>query len=474
MSATRVRDLLLAYSRSPAPPVHPARIRDFRIIGSLDLSHLRLGYDLDLSGCAITGRLVLTGTTIGSVDLSGTDMDALLADRTRLGGDLVLHRARIGQEGRREPSSSGQGPRGRRGDRVQTPMRTPDRDVVAAVKLTSSRVEGDVVLTESVIRTDEPWAVYAPRLQAAGSFIGSRLRTTGGIDLSEARLDNSIVLDGAEVGAVNASIATVRCGFFADWGFVATGPVELLAMQAGNIVTFHDAELRGSPTSANLTRLTTSRLRLDTRTAPDGCLVLRDVRVNSLIDSASTWPADGDLDLEGLGYDRIGATEPLTVRRRIGWLTRDPQVSASSFERLAVHYQSAGDERSARTVRLARERHLLRHLGIAGRWWGRTQDALFGYGFAPTRALLWLAAIVGTGAWWFSGHAVRPLKRQEHPTWDPFIYALDLVMPIVDLGQEKAWDPVGADKAVAMALVVAGWLLATAVVAGARRLLSRP
>jgi hypothetical protein len=69
---------------------------------------------------------------------------------------------------------------------------------------------------------------------------------------------------------------------------------------------------------------------------------------------------------------------------------------------------------------------------------------------------------------------VRPLKEHEHPTWDPIVYALDLVIPIVDLGQEKAWDPVGVNKAVAMVLVVAGWLLATAVVAGARRLLSRP
>jgi hypothetical protein len=109
---------------------------------------------------------------------------------------------------------------------------------------------------------------------------------------------------------VNASIVTVRGGFFAAFGFVASGPVDLLAMHASNIVTFHDAELRGSPVSANLTRLTASRLRLDTRAAPRGRLVLRDVRVNSLVDSSSTWPADGDLDLEGLSYDRIGATEP--------------------------------------------------------------------------------------------------------------------------------------------------------------------
>lgn len=56
-------------------------------------------------------------------------------------------------------------------------------------------------------------------------------------------------------------------------GFVASGPADLLAMQAGSIVTFHDAELRGSPTCANLSRLTTSRLMLETRAAPSGRLI---------------------------------------------------------------------------------------------------------------------------------------------------------------------------------------------------------
>ncbi|MEV6907255.1 hypothetical protein [Amycolatopsis sp. NPDC051071] len=473
MAADEVRDLLLACAQHTLSSLRPLRICNIRIIGSLDLSHLRLARDLDLSGCTISGGLILTGTTVGSVELSGTEMDSFLAAGARIGGDLVLHQARIGQANQYGPRSAAQEFRRRTGDQVQTPIRTPDRDVVAPVNLTSARIEGDIVLSDVTIHTGEKWALYAPRLQASGSLIANRLRATGGISLWEAKLANSIVFDGAEVGEVDASIVTVNGGFFAAYGFIASGPVDLLAMQAGNIVTFHDADLRGSPTSANLTRLTTSRLRLDTRAAPSGRLILRDARVSSLVDAVAAWPADGDLDVEGLNYDRIGATESLTARERIGWLTRDPEVSAASFERLAAHYQSAGDERSARTVRLARERHLLRRRHLAGRVWGWIQDALFGYGFVPTRALLWLTAMVGTGGWWFSGHPVRPLKQNEHPTWDPFVYALDLVVPVVDLGQEKAWDPVGTDKLVAMALVVAGWLLATAVVAGARRLLTR-
>jgi hypothetical protein len=475
LGASEVRDLLVFYSQCPAAAVEPFRLRDVHIGGSLDLSHMQLGFDLDLTGCVFAGELVLTGAKTGSVQLSHARLHALVAGNARVGGDLVLHGARVAGESPREPVAAPDTAHlYRSGDQVQSAVRTIDAESRSPVLLTSSHIDGDVVMTDATVDTVEAWAVYAPRLQVAGSFIASGLRATGGIKLSEARFENSIVLDRAHVHGVEANIVTMRGGFLADWGFVSTGPLDLLAMQAGNIVTFHDAELRGTPVSANLTRLTASRIRLDMRARPRGRLILRDVRTESLVDSTESWPAKGDLDLEGLRYGRISATDEVTVGQRVDWLTRDGEIASSSFERLAAHYQTSGDERSARTVRLARERCLVRRKKMHHRLWGWTQDALFGYGFAPVRALLWLAALVGGGAWWFSLHSVLPVSAQEHPSWDPAIYALDLVVPIVDLGQERAWDPTGANKAVAMTLVIAGWLLATAVVAGARRLLNRP
>lgn len=473
MPAEEVRDLLRTYAHDVTSTVQAARIHNVTVVGSLDLSGLHLEYDLDFTGCVFEGDVLLTGASTGSVNLSNTTMHALLAGHARVDGDLVLHQARIGQRSARVRAAMSTTPPNPEGDQVQTRRRDVDHDVRAPVVLTSSHVNGDVIATETVIHTGDHWAFYAPRSQISGSFIGSRLTSNGGVNLSESRLENSILLDGAAVGGVEANIVSMRGGFFADWNFVSTGPVDLLAMQAGNIVTFHGSELKGTPVAANLTRLTSSRIRLDMHTPPAGRLVLRDVHVTSLIDSAASWPASGNLDLEGLRYGRVSSTENVGVDERIDWLLRDEQVSAASFERLAAHYQAAGDERSARTVRLARERRLLRGQGIPARAWGLLQDALFGYGFVPTRALLWLVALVGAGAWWFSAHAVRPINPREHPTWDPFLYALDLVIPIVNLGHETAWNPTGADKAVAMTLTISGWLLATAVVAGARRILNR-
>jgi len=50
---------------------------------------------------------------------------------------------------------------------------------------------------------------------------------------------------------------------------------------------------------------------------------------------------------------------------------------------------------------------------------------------------------------------------------------LDLLLPVISLGQEGAWSPRGAGELVAYALIVAGWILATAAAAGVTRVLTR-
>ena len=57
---------------------------------------------------------------------------------------------------------------------------------------------------------------------------------------------------------------------------------------------------------------------------------------------------------------------------------------------------------------------------------------------------------------------------------NPFIYALDSVLPIIDLGEQKAWIPQGAALTAEWLLTCAGWILTTtAVVAGVTNALNR-
>ncbi|WP_157017469.1 hypothetical protein [Cryptosporangium arvum] len=71
-------------------------------------------------------------------------------------------------------------------------------------------------------------------------------------------------------------------------------------------------------------------------------------------------------------------------------------------------------------------------------------------------------------------HAEPPRAlRSDGLDFQPVAYALDLILPILDLGQERAFTPVGPTRWVAWAAVPAGWLLATTVIAGITRRMNR-
>jgi hypothetical protein len=463
-------DRLAGYLRRAAARQDRVRVEGARCTGPVDLTHARLAAHLELVDCVFDGQLRLDGAVLDSLDLTGSSLAALVADGIRVDGDLVLRGVRTAFPPSAVVPLSGPGTSS--GDRVEAVRRVRDQEGEAPVRLVAARVEGDVVLEDAVLGGPGPWTLFAPRLTVGGSLRARAVRTPGALYLRDARVGHSVLLDGARVGAVDAT--NLRCdgGFYADWGFVCPGPVRLRGAEVAGIVTFHDALLTAPSGVAVLTRLRTARLRIDFRAPPAGGVGLRDARVGSCVDAPGSWPAAGALDVEGFGYDRIAASEPVGVRERLRWLARDRGATAGSFEQLAQSYQRAGEERSARLVRLARERRLRVSERLPGRMWGALQDVLFGYGYAPGRAFGWLVALVGAGSLWFATHEQTPVRRGARD-WDPVLYALDLVVPFAGLGQRAAWDPAGADRAVAVTLILAGWLLATAVIAGASRTLGR-
>ena len=60
-----------------------------------------------------------------------------------------------------------------------------------------------------------------------------------------------------------------------------------------------------------------------------------------------------------------------------------------------------------------------------------------------------------------------------HPAFNPLIYTLDLVLPLVDLGQRSAYDPQGAQRWLAYLLIAVGWIFATTIASGIARVLRR-
>jgi hypothetical protein len=102
--------------------------------------------------------------------------------------------------------------------------------------------------------------------------------------------------------------------------------------------------------------------------------------------------------------------------------------------------------------------------------------ATVGYGYRTWLAGIWLAALVALGDWIFTGaYPAHMTATTSRPA--PFhaaVYALDLLLPVVGLGEKSAWQPQGTALLYwSWALTGAGWILTTAVVAGMTGILKR-
>ncbi len=192
--------------------------------------------------------------------------------------------------------------------------------------------------------------------------------------------------------------------------------------------------------------------------------------IGILRDDPSSWPAQ--LSIDGLTYR---ALEPrLPARQRLDWLNRDPRGHQTQpYGQLAAHYTTIGQPGQAREVMYAGERVQRQAMPLLARVWSLLQDITVGYGYQPRRAVAWLVALLAAGSITFALAPPPPLTTGQAPHFNPVVYTLDLLLPVVDLGQKHAFNPAGAEQWFSYLLVAAGWVLVSTVAAGAARVLTR-
>lgn len=419
-----------------------------RITGRLDLTGAKVEAPLRLRRCVFDEPVVFDHAELGSVNLDGSrlpgmDAESLQVRRwfgmrdAQVAGDAWLHHIRV------------DGGLDLGGTRFGGP-----------VNLQHAVVEGDLRLGQG--------AAYASGLRL------DRARIAG--DLNIARATAHAPPDGE---AIRASGMTVGGGLWAH-DLVAEGTVYLIGVRVASAITLQHSTLR-CPGGAALLLIEAQTAMLTLRPSPAsaGTIVLRDAHVGRLIDDPAGWPDACRIELAGLTYERLArrSEDPVegTARQRLAWMSRyGTGFSPGPYDQLAAALRRDGGEQEAREVLRVRERLRHRAMGRLGAVWGAVQDIVIGFGYRPARAALWLILVLAAGSGWFAWTGpLRPVKAGEAPTWDPLLYTLDLLVPLVDLGHERAWDPVGADKAVAVLVMAAGWVLATTVVAGAGRALRR-
>lgn len=271
--------------------------------------------------------------------------------------------------------------------------------------------------------------------------------------------------------------------------FYSEGEVQLRRAVIERQANFWSCELgEGGTTNAlNAFGLVVQELTLLPHEAPAGRIILRQAQCELLGDNAALWNATGGVELEEFSYGNfsrpIDATDQSRVRERLSWLvsTSPGRYQPGPYDQLATVFRGNGNEEHAVTVLIEKQRRRYQAIASASnpilrpgvRLWSLLQRITVSYGYRPLRALFWLLLFGAAGTTWFNHHELQPINEDDHPVWNPLLYTVDQLVPIINLGHDVMWQAQGHSQWITVVLIAAGWILATTVAAGISRALRR-
>lgn len=394
-----------------------------------------------------------------------------------------------------------------------------------AINMEGSTVDGQLRLEEATIYAPNSSALLLSRARINGSILAAKMVVTGQVRLISCRVDGLLSLRAARVehttgSAIAAERAVVGESLFFQRDFVAhgnvafdnavigggidctgskfqhgqkrlclnlgrakvgrnisfkdasfRGNVRLLGVAATGSIRFDGAEFVGTDCELNLNYSNSERLHIDFKQPPSEIL-LRYSTHTILQDGPTSWPKR--IALRGFAYKALEDGGATSVGQRLEWLATDiDSYTPQPYEQLATILRAAGDDVAARTVSLAKQRQRRKTLRPLHRIPGATLDVLVGYGYRNWYAGLWLILVLAVSSAALYRWPPTPGAGAEGQPVHPILLALDLILPIVDLGQEKNWIVSPPINWLPSTLVLVGWVLTTAVVAGLARVLNR-
>jgi hypothetical protein len=194
---------------------------------------------------------------------------------------------------------------------------------------------------------------------------------------------------------------------------------------------------------------------------PHTQLDLENAAAASLFDDRASWPASGNLDIEGFTYGTFGGDSPPDSADRLQWLRlQAPGYRPQPYMELADALKQSGRSEGAIEVLIA-QRIAQRHSGrmsFPARMWNLLLDSTIGYGYRPLRALWWIGGFVllgtilfergyragvmtPTDAAAFESYARNGKPPAHYPHFNAFVYSLENFLPVVDLHLGNHWHP---------------------------------
>lgn len=254
----------------------------------------------------------------------------------------------------------------------------------------------------------------------------------------------------------------------------------------------------------NADDLTVVGTMLMTASRFDGEICLTSAQIGSLTDDGECWP-ENEVILSGFSYNRL-ADAPTNATTRIKWLKNQKDshlfedFRPQPWEQLIKTLREMGYPYEAAKIAIAKQdqwrdasrlviqegkfpkgrNRFISLKNSIGRWLRfhlhNLYGKLAGYGHRPIWTVYWMAAaciacslafcvgselgVIGPSsplihasarfddcgargeagkAYWTSANCPMP---PEYTTFQPFIYSLDLILPLVDLQQDSDWAPI--------------------------------
>ena len=482
--------------------LYGAHTRQVSVIGSalvgFDASLARIDGNLRLIGNRVDGQVSLAGThVIGDLQLDGAQLrnagkvalnaprlrvenDLSMQERFRAEGEVTIRGAHVGGEIRMEHAEL-DNPGGiafyaSRGD-FGSNIRAKGLAARGEVRLSGAKVAGIIILHDAQLISPGGDALIAHRTEIGASLDCTKdFRAEGRVRLTGCKIGGNLNFGGATLVnphqfALDAQDIRVDGRVHCNYGFHAAGSVDLSGSTVRSSISFHTAVLTDpAKWSLALWHARVGLLDLRWATKPAGRVNLRHSVLNVLRDEPATWP--DTIVLDGLTYK---AVEPADLAAsRADWLKRHREgFLPQPYEQLASVYRQTGQDGDARLILLAKQRERRRRLPWYARAWGHLQDAAVGYGYRPERAIGWLLGLLVFGTVVFSLWPPTAATTEPHPVFNPVVYTLDLLLPVINFGQGKSFIPTPGLQWIAYILTAAGWILATTIAAAVARAVNR-
>ncbi|MEU6373138.1 membrane-associated oxidoreductase [Streptomyces sp. NPDC046909] len=420
------------------------KVSGARITGVLDVQYGTVETYVRLSQCRFDEVPRLYGSRFRQLNLTGSVLPGLAAATLCVEGVLRLTDCRF------------RGPVSLAGSQIsgalfidRAEFHAPDGGEEPALRLNHSSIGEDLVASWTRVR---------------GRMVINDATVAASVNLHDATLENpgGTALD-AETLSVASDLHARR--------LTALGRLDLRgARVTGRLDLAHSRLSHPGHTVLQASSSVIGELWLNEAEPLSGSVNFRQTQTDLLRVAPETLP--GEVRLNGLSYTMLSPHVP--AERWLPVLERDVDgYVPHAYEQLTGLYQRIGDDHAARQVQLAKQRRLRRTRAWYGRLWGYLQDVTVGYGFRPLRACAWLVSLLALGSVAYAVHEPPPLKAGEHPDFNPVFFTLDLLLPVISFGQEGAFAPKGGYQALSYALVITGWILATTVVTGVTRAVSR-